>query len=478
MNRSSIKRVKSISKEASLLILISRNDQLKNSLLDKDSIKLLEQKFAKNQIFVSLTLKGRHVFVSKTIKEQEAYIGKERFRVVGSKTCQKANQNKIQNIGILNLSEIIGADVLAAEGMALANYQFLKYRKNAKAEYNTLSNIQLEAGSVDKKTTDGLQNLIDGVYYSRTLINEPLNYLTAPQIAKEIKTLGKIAGFKTTVFDKARIKKEKMAGLLAVNLGSIDPPTFSILEWKPKKAKNSKPIVLVGKGVVFDTGGLSLKPTSNSMDFMKCDMGGAAAVIGAMYTLAKNKVDYHVIALVPATDNRPGLNAYVPGDVIKMRDGLTVEVLNTDAEGRMIMADALSWAKNYKPELVIDLATLTGATVRAIGPCAIAMMSKADRKTTQKLIDSGFNTYERLVEFPLWEEYGDMVKSDIADIKNVGGPLSGSITAGKFLEHFTDYPWMHLDIAATAWNFKDDAYRLKNGVGSGVRLLVDFVSSY
>ena len=269
-----------------------------------------------------------------------------------------------------------------------------------------------------------------------------------------------------------------MGGLLAVNKGSIDPPTFSILEWKPAKAKNKKPIILVGKGVVYDTGGLSLKPTPNSMDMMKCDMGGAAAVIGALYAVSKNKLPYHVIGLVPATDNRPGGNAYAPGDVITMHNKKTVEVLNTDAEGRMILADALSYAQKYKPELVLDAATLTGAAANAIGHYGVVAMGNADEKIMKKLKDSGNKVYERIVEFPFWDEYSEQLKSSIADMTNLGNGAGGAITAGKFLEKFTDYPYIHLDIAGPAFIKKPVDYISQGGTGVGVRLFYDFIKNY
>ncbi|MGD1889622.1 MAG: M17 family metallopeptidase [Cyclobacteriaceae bacterium] len=264
-----------------------------------------------------------------------------------------------------------------------------------------------------------------------------------------------------------------MGGLLGVNAGSPDPPTFNVLEYKPEKSINKQPYVIVGKGVTYDTGGLSLKP-STSMDTMKSDMGGSAAVIGTMVAVAKNKLPIHLVGLVPATDNRPGGNAIVPGDVITISDGSTVEVLNTDAEGRLILADALSFAKKYKPELVIDLATLTGAAVMAIGKEGMVMMGTASEEYKNQLKEAGNQTYERLVELPLWKEYRGYLKSDIADLKNIGGRTAGAITAGMFLEHFTDYEWIHLDIAGVAFLDSSDGYRSKNGTGAGVRLLYRF----
>jgi len=468
----SVNRIRTI--KVDQVCLISDKAALPDLPLSEAEQQYVQAELDKRQSFISVNKLSHTIIVAHIKAEANVSMLNENIRLVGVKAAQMANHRKVSSIGISNHSGIEGAEMLAAEGAALSSYQFLKYKKEAKNLKNSLENIEVLTSTTSKKAVEHLNAIIEGVYLSRTLVNEPLSYLTAPQMSKEIKKMGKAAGFKVTVFDKKRIEKEKFNGLLAVNFGSIDPPTFNIMEWKPKKAKNKKTIVLVGKGVVYDTGGLSLK-SSAGMEFMKCDMGGAAAVIGAMYVLAKSNMPYHVIGLVPATDNRPGGNAYVPGDVVKMRDGLTVEVLNTDAEGRMILADALSYAKNYDPEVVVEFSTLTGASARAVGPLAMAMMSTADRETTDAIIESGHATYERMVEFPLWKEYGDMLKSDIADIKNIGGATSGGITAGKFLENFTDYPWIHLDIAPTAWSKSPDGYRGKNGTGSGVRMVVDFI---
>ena len=249
---------------------------------------------------------------------------------------------------------------------------------------------------------------------------------------------------------------------------------FQSLSGNPKNAKNTKPVFLVGKGVVFDTGGLSLKPTPKSMDYMKCDMAGAAVVAATIYALAKNKVPAHVIGLVPATDNRPDGNAYVPGDIITMYDGTTVEIKNTDAEGRLLLADALSYAKKYNPELVIDVATLTGAAVIVADKHAMVVMGNSPENIS-KLKESGFETYERLIEVPLWEEYAEPLKSPIADLNNLGTREAQSTVAGKFLEHFTDYKWIHIDSAGTPFLDKKDSYRPEGGTGFGTRLLYNFL---
>jgi leucyl aminopeptidase len=331
--------------------------------------------------------------------------------------------------------------------------------------------------TISKSAVDEINLLIESVNLTKDLVNEPVSYLTAVQYSKEIQKLGKDAGFSVTVWNQKKIEQEKMGGLIAVNRGSSAPATFNILEYKPTKAINKKPLVLVGKGVVYDTGGLSLKPTKNSMDLMKCDMAGSATVVGAMYAIAKAKLPYHVIGLIPAVENRPGYEATCPGDIITMYDGTTVEVLDTDAEGRLILADALHYAKRLKPELVLDFATLTGSAMRAIGREASVIMGNATDAVKDEIKKVSNSTGERTVEFPFWEEYADYMKSDIADLKNLGPAEAGSITAGKFLEHFTDYPWMHFDIAGPAFLTTTYNYRGKWATGYGVRLLFKFVQN-
>ena len=402
----------------------------------------------------------------------------EAIRKTGAELQTMFAKQKADELTIHNLSANARAAALLAEGMALANYQFLKYRSDAAKITHTLKRIFFTRQSITVKEIDTLNITVQAIYKARTLVNEPVNYLTAQQLAKEIAALGKEAGFKVSTLQKAQIEKEKMGGILAVNRGSIDPPTFTVMEYTPKKAINKKPIVLVGKGIVYDTGGLSLKPTPASMDRMKSDMSGAALVSATMYAVAKMQLPLHVIALVPATDNRPGENAYTPGDVITMYSGSTVEVLNTDAEGRLVLADALHWAKRYKPELVVDFATLTGAASAAVGEHGIVCMGTAEENTKEAFKNSGARQYERLVEFPLWDEYGDMIKTEIADLKNVGGPTGGAITAGKFLEHFTDYPWMHFDIAGVSFATAKRGYMPPGGTAYGVRMLLDFLAHY
>ncbi|NOX87358.1 MAG: leucyl aminopeptidase [Chlorobi bacterium] len=400
----------------------------------------------------------------------------ETSRKNGADVEAMLNKAKIERVVVYPVNSTIEESLAFAEGLLLSNYQFLKYKKDAAKKANSLKELDIYSDEITEGHINELSLIVDSVYKVRDMVNEPVMELNATKFAEEIKKMGVESGAKVEVFNKKKIESLKMGGLLAVNQGSIDPPTFTIMEWKPGKALNKKPVILVGKGVVYDTGGLSLKPT-NYMDTMKCDMAGGAAVAGAIYAIARAKLPVYVIGLIPATDNRPDGNAYTPGDVITMYDGTTVEVLNTDAEGRMILADALSYAKKYKPELVIDIATLTGAAMRAIGRQAMVGMKTKAEADFEMLKKSGDYVHERVVEFPLWDEYKEDLKSEIADMKNIGGTDAGAITAAKFLEHFTDYPYIHLDIAGPSWFSKKESYNTAGGSGVGVRLFYDFIKA-
>lgn len=462
-----ISLAKHIPNNQSLVLLCQSIDDLSSFSFGEEEKKYIQNSFENESKSVTINRYDHFVFVQKTDEKLEG--NRLAANALHSSICKE----KIEDITIVDLSNQPKVAWAFTEGLAISNYQFLKYFSDKKE--NSLKKISLHSANGEKEI-DQLNALIEGTFVAKDLVNEPFSYLTALQYSQDIEKMGKEAGFKVEVLHKKKIEALKMGGLLAVNKGSIDPPTFSIMEWKPKNPKNSKPIVLVGKGIVYDTGGLSLKPTPNSMDMMKCDMGGSAAVVGTMYAVAKAKLNLHIIGLVPATDNRPSGNAYAPGDVITMHDGTSVEVLNTDAEGRLILADALSFAKNYKPELVIDLATLTGAAARAIGKRGVVAMGN-DERTMSALKESGKNVHERIAEMPFWDDYKEDLKSSIADLKNLGGAEAGAITAGKFLEHFTDYPYTHLDIAGPAFLLAPYTYHGKGGTGVGVRLLFDFLKT-
>ncbi len=383
-------------------------------------------------------------------------------------------ENNHQELVISSYEAYKGAVEDFTEGLVLSIYAFDRYKTgNGEKNRNYPSSLMLY-DDVEEAAIRWLSDITDAIYFTRDLINEPVNHLNASGLAKEIKKLGDKSGFSVEVLNKGKIEALKMGGLLAVNRGSVDPPVFCILEWKPSKCVNSKPIVLVGKGVVYDTGGLNIK-TGDFMAGMKGDMAGAAMVAGVLYSVAKAGLPVHVIGLVPATDNRPGGNAYAQGDIITMHNKMTVEIGNTDAEGRLILADAISYASKFSPEIIIDIATLTGSAAMTFGNQAIAVMSNAERKYIRLLEECGNDTYERIAELPFWDEYGELLKSDLADIRNIGGREAGAITAGKFLERFAEYPLIHLDIAGTELIKNDDFYRIKNVPASGLRLLSTFL---
>ncbi len=364
-----------------------------------------------------------------------------------------------------------------AEGILLYSYRFDKYLTVDK-EPRTLRTVEFICD--DQASVKEVRNLLHvaevtcaGTNLARDLANAPANEIYPESLTKRAQEAAKQSGFSVKVLNENQIRSLGMGGLVGVSLGSNRPPRFIIMEHRA--GGNSVPtVVLVGKGVTFDAGGISIKPAAG-MSEMKMDMSGAAAVIGTMMVAAHLKLPLHLIGLVPTTENMLGGSAMKPGDIITHLNGKTSEVDNTDAEGRLILADALSYASRYKPDLVIDLATLTGACVVALGSVASGMMGNAQSRMDQ-LKEAGDRTFERVWQLPLFEEYEPQIKSDVADVKNVGGRWAGAITAGLFLKKFIgDYPWIHLDIAGPAIMEEEREYIPKGGSGVGVRLLIDFL---
>ena len=309
--------------------------------------------------------------------------------------------------------------------------------------------------------------------FARDLANSPGNELYPESLAAAAEESGKRSGFKVKVLDEIQIAQLGMGGVMGVSQGSSRLPRFLVLEHGPKR---SHPVVLVGKGVTYDSGGISIKPSAGMAE-MKMDMAGAAAVLGTFQAVAQLKVPVHLVGLVPAVENMPGGSSIRPGDILRHHNGMTSEVDNTDAEGRLILADALSYASQFQPATVIDLATLTGACVVALGHHATGMMG-TDEDTMERLRKAGEKTYERVWPLPLFEEYEKQIKSDVADVKNTGGRWAGAITAALFLKKFVgDMPWVHLDIAGTAMLEEPGPYTAKGGSGVGVRLLTEFLRS-
>ena len=441
---------------------------------EKEDLPALQAQLSKNK---KLYINKGASFQAYILKEsdEDPFEEAENLRHAGWELFQKLKETQYTTIQIRSELNNEFQVLEFIEGLLLSSYTFEKY-KTKKSNFS-LDIISLVSTKILAKHTKELVHLVKATFVARDLVNEPVISLTAEQLGKELIHYGKESGVKVEVLNHNKIKALKMGGLLAVNFGSLLPPTFSILEYKPKNAINTKPYILVGKGIVYDTGGLSLKPTPNSMDMMKCDMAGAAAVAGGIHAIALNKLPVHVIGLVPATDNRPGQNAITPGDVITMFDGQTVEVLNTDAEGRLILADALAYADKFDPEWIMDFATLTGSAVAAIGPEGAVMMGNMNAQLKSQLCEAGNKCRERLVEFPLWNVYHKQIESDIADFKNLGGAYAGAITAGIFLSKFTKKPWAHVDLAGPAYIKTVDSYRGKNGTGFGVRLIYRFIQS-
>lgn len=402
------------------------------------------------------------------------------WRKAGARARKEAAAVGAEDIAIFfspDKNSEIAAGALV-EGALLAGYQFSKYRSNSKppAEVKLLTlfkpGLKLTAALLQSINT--AQTIVPGVLLARDLVNEPPSVATALFLGEQAAKHCRGRGLSAEVWDKKKIESMKLAGLLAVNRGSHEEPRFIKIHYKPV-GKPRKKVALIGKGITFDSGGLSLKP-SKSMETMKLDMAGGAAVIAAMSCLPKLGLDIEVTGYVPTTDNLPGHNAQKPGDVIRYLNGKTIEVLNTDAEGRLILADALALAAEQQPDYMINLATLTGACMVALGTQVGGLFSN-NQSLADALLRCAGETGERLWQLPLVKEYKEMIKSSVADMKNIGGSHGGAITAALILQEFVgEVPWAHLDIAGPAFAESDNALCPKGGTGFGVRTLLRFLS--
>ncbi len=354
------------------------------------------------------------------------------------------------------------------EGGLLSLYRFEKYKK-------TENNKEIKTAAILSEDKDiplkWLQSVVSAVNFAKDLINTPSNDMTPTVLSDIAKSLsGK--KIKVKVLDKKDIEEEGMGAYLSVSKGSAEPPKFIVIEYKGGKGS---PLALVGKSITFDSGGISLKP-AEGMEKMKYDMSGGASVLAIIKAASELELPVNIIGILPATENLPGGSASKPGDIVKTITGKTVEIINTDAEGRLALADAIGYAiKYYEPKAVIDIATLTGACSIALGSEAIAMMGN-NTELMEKLKRASEEIYERVWQMPLYDEYREYIKSDVADIKNSGGKTGSLVTAAYFLKEFTgDMPWVHLDIAGTAWNEKDKPYTPKGATAMGVRLVLNFL---
>ncbi len=364
------------------------------------------------------------------------------------------------------------------EGTVLGTYRFSRYKTGDPDDANELDRLTLVEFDAAKQAEVERGALIgrivaDGACLARDLVSHPGNEMPPTVLAERAREMAGGVGLSCEVLDENRIAEEGMRTLLAVAQGSAQPPRFIVLEHDGGKT-DDPPVVLIGKGITFDTGGISIKGSEGMWD-MKFDMGGAAAVIGAMQATARLNLPVRTVGLVAASENMPGSRALKPGDIIRSMLGKTIEIRSTDAEGRLVLADAVTYAARYKPAAAIDLATLTGACVIALGHEASGLISNNDG-LADEIARAGGRTGEIAWCLPILEGHREQIKSDIADIKNTGGRPAGAITGAAFIEAFVqDFPWAHLDIAGTAWTDKDRPYIPKGGTGWGVRLLVDFL---
>jgi leucyl aminopeptidase len=366
------------------------------------------------------------------------------------------------------------------EGSLLALYQIDADKEKSEEDEQSVERLTIVEFD-DSKISDieqganNAQAIVNGVNLARYLVNMPANVVTPTKLAETATDIAEAYGMKLTVGDRAWAEERKMGAFLAVAKGAGEEPKFIVLEHNGDREELDT-VVLVGKGITFDTGGISIKPTQN-MGLMKTDMGGAAAVIGAMKVVGELDIPLRIIGITPCTENMPDANAYRPADVIKASNGKTIEIISTDAEGRMVLADGLVFAKQYNPKAVVDLATLTGACVIALGNKACGLFT-ADDTIRDKLVSAGQAVHERVWPMPLWDDYKEQIKSDVADVKNSGGRPAGAATAAIFLKEFTDFPWAHLDIAGMVYSEKAKPYSPAGATGYGVRLLVEFLRNW
>lgn len=473
-------------REKEALVLAIREDE-KNlhscqGLIDSR----LVEKIAQYLFRKGFTLKKGDVFSFETEESllQRVYVGilskepslEETRQLVGRVLDQVSAQKQSHvwifvdpfcngTIPSLELAEAI------SEVVWLASYRFDKFKppKDSKTVLKSCALLFRSKKDFSKirSAIKMARDVADSVNFARDLVNTPANELPPRILADRTMQMAKECGIRCQVFGKKELQKMKMGGILAVSQGSVEEPRLVVLEYGKRKAQAD--FVFVGKGVTFDSGGISIKP-SDGMEKMKYDMAGAAAVAGVLRAVAKLGLDGYIVGIMPAVENMPSGTAIRPGDVVWMGSGKSVEILNTDAEGRVILGDALYYAQKFKPKAVVDLATLTGACVVALGSHAVGLLGN-DHDLIRRIKSSGDQTGERAWELPLWDDYFEQIKSDVAEIKNVGSKGGGTITAAMFLKQFVDYPWAHLDIAGTAWTDDKKSYLCKGATGVGVRLL-------
>ncbi|MHA7733293.1 leucyl aminopeptidase [Nitrosopumilus sp. S6] len=451
----------------------------KTSLAVNQSLKDIEGKLGKLAIIPTIGEKQfQRILIAGIGKKED--ITKDTFRQVSGKIAQKARELKLKEFSIITpptfVIDQISSISQIVEGAKMALYKFEKFK--AEKEENSPDMIIIVPKSNKVLQAIKIAEIVaDGAIFTKSIANLPPNECTPSTLANFAKTISKNK-MKCKIISKSELKKKGFGGISAVGQGSKNEPKLIIME-HTRGSRNEKPIVLVGKAVTFDTGGISLKPGAN-MDEMKFDKCGGCTVLGIMKAVSELKLPINVIGIVPSVENMPDGESYRPGDIIKLYNGKTAEILNTDAEGRLILADALAYGeKHYSPKAIIDFATLTGACIIALGTNVAGMVSN-NEKLSKKIFESSKNTTEQIWELPLNQEFMDMIKSDVADMKNMGiGRAAGTITAAAFLRNaIEDTPWIHLDIAGVAWTqvaTKEKSYNPKGATGFGVRLILDYL---
>ncbi len=396
-------------------------------------------------------------------------VTRDRLRQAGGKAVSYLSNLNIKDMAlsarIITLSNFTPVDFI--EGCLLADYSFVKYKKEENRK--GLKKITILSDKDLYEQVEWTEAAVTATHFARDLVNAPSNDMTPSALVRAARALKKVS---VKVIERGQAEKLGMGAYLSVAKGSAEPPKFIVITYK---GKNISPTVLIGKSITFDSGGISLKP-SEGMEKMKYDMAGGAAVLGVIKAASELNMPVHLIGILPAAENLPGGSASKPGDVVKTLGGKSIEIVSTDAEGRLAVADAIEYAKRFKPYAIIDIATLTGACSIAFGNEAIAIMGN-NKPLMEKMKKASEETAERVWQMPLFEEYKDYVKSDIADLKNTSGKSGALVSSAYFLKEFAgDMPWLHLDIAGTAWIDKDRPYTPKGATGIGVRLLLSFLT--
>lgn len=454
----------------------------KTSSIIEQSVKDMEGKLEKLNI---IPLSGKNsiqrILLAGLGKKEN--MTKDTIRSISGKIAQKARELKLKEFSIIAppsfVENVISSVSQIVEGSKMGLYKFDNF-KSEKSENSPDLTIIVSKSNKITKAIKNAEIIANGAIFTKSLANLPPNECTPTTLANFAKTIAKKNKLTCKVISEPELKKRGFGGISAVGQGSTNQPKLIVLEYS-NGSKNEKPIVLVGKAVTFDTGGISLKP-GDKMDEMKFDKCGGCTVLGIMKAISELKLSINVVGIVPSVENMPSGESYRPGDIIKLYSGKTAEILNTDAEGRLILADALSYGeKVYSPKAIIDFATLTGACIVALGTNVSGMVSN-NEKLTKRIYDASSRTTEEVWELPLNQDYMDMIKSEIADMKNVGiGKAAGTITAAAFLRNaIEDTPWVHLDIAGVAWTqtgTKEKSYNPKGATGFGVRLILDYLQN-